>query len=57
MTEERERDLLAKIPTLPSLDQAIGFRRQLLEQDELTGAVMVRLMERMDYLAAKEGQL
>lgn len=56
MNETRERDLLAKIATLASLDEATGFRGQLSAQGELTGAVMVRLKERMDYLAAKEGK-
>ena len=57
MTDERERDLLAKIPTLGSLDEATGFRGKLSEQGELTGAVMVRLKERMDTLSKKEGRL
>ena len=57
MTDDRERDLLAKIPTLGSLDEATGFRGRLSEQGELTGAVMVRLKERMDLLAKKEGRL
>lgn len=57
MDDRRERDLLAKITTLASLDEATGFRDQLSAQGELTGAVMVRLKERMDYLAKKEARL
>lgn len=56
MDDLRERDLLAKIGRLNSLDEATGFRGQLQEQGEWTGAVFLRLTARIDVLAAKEGR-
>ena len=56
MDDARERHLLRQIATLASLDEATGFREQLSAQGEMTGEVMVRLKERMDALARKEGK-
>jgi hypothetical protein len=54
--EAREADLTRKIETLTSTDEARGFREQLTDQGEFTGAVMVRLAARMDALAKREGR-
>ena len=57
ITAEREADLLRHIPTLASLEEARGFREALRGQGEqLTGAVLVALTERMDRLAKMEGK-
>lgn len=56
MDDARAAELIAKIPTLASLDEATGFREQLRDQVECTGEVMVRLAQRMDLLAAREGK-
>lgn len=56
MTSDRAAELIAKIPTLASLDEATGFREQLRHQGECTGEVMVRLAQRMDVLAKREGR-
>lgn len=58
MTETRESELMAHIPTLCTLDEARGFRAQLADQQEgMTGRVMAALAKRMDVLAAREGRL
>jgi hypothetical protein len=48
MTDDREREILRHIRSLTSLEEARGFREQLTAQDEMTGAVMVALKQRMD---------
>lgn len=55
MTPEREAELLRHIPTLGSLAEATGFREALRDKGECTGTVMVRLQQRMDVLAKREG--
>lgn len=55
MDDAREAHLLSQIPTLGCLDEARGFAESLRDGGEkATAAVMVRLQERIDYLAKKE---
>lgn len=55
MDDAREAHLLRQIPTLGCLDEAQGFAQQLRDGSEtMTAAIMVRLQERIDYLASKE---
>jgi hypothetical protein len=56
VTSEREAHLLGQIKTLGSLAEAQGFREQLRDQGEFSGAIMVRLAERMDRLAKNEAR-
>jgi hypothetical protein len=56
VSDARSSHLLRQIPTLASLDEATGFREQLSAQGEMTGEVMVRLKERMDYLRRRDGK-
>lgn len=56
MDDARASELLRHIPTLASLDEATGFRERLRDQGECTGEVMVRLAQRMDVLAGREGK-
>jgi hypothetical protein len=57
MTTDREREVMAHIPTLASLDEATAFRRRLSEQGEqMTATVLTALRDRMDLLAKREGR-
>jgi hypothetical protein len=55
MNEARERDLLAHVPTLATLDEALGFRAQASAQNEMTGALLKALAARIDRLVKQEG--
>jgi hypothetical protein len=55
MTEAREAELMAQIPTLATLAEAHGFREALRDAgDALTGAVHAALLARIDLLQKRE---
>jgi len=57
MTEDREDHLLAALATIGTLDEAKGFREQLVAQGEQIGSrLYAEMMKRTDFLAAKEGR-
>ena len=56
MTEDRENQLLAHVPTLHSLDEALSFRMEVTKQEPMGARLFQDLTRRIDYLAAKEGR-
>jgi hypothetical protein len=57
MTEDREDHLLTALATIGTLDEAKGFRAQLVAQGEQIGSrLYAAMMKRTDFLAAKEGR-
>lgn len=57
MTEARENELLAHVPTLATLDEAHNFRACITETEQMGTRLMRALTDRIDYLARKEGRL
>ena len=56
MTEDRERQLLAHVPTLATLAEADSFRCVITENETMGAELYRALMSRIDYLARKEGR-
>ena len=56
MTEDRETALLAHVPTLHSLDEALSFRLEITKQEPMGARLYQELTRRIDFLAAKEGR-
>lgn len=55
MTEARERHLIEQVATLGTLDEALGFRKQITESETMGSALFRALSDRIDHLARKEG--
>lgn len=54
MTEERERELLGKVPTLRCKDELAGFRDQMRDQgEEPTSALFKALLTQQDRINRK----
>lgn len=54
MTEERERELLGKVPTLRCKDELTGFRDQMRDQgEEPTSALYAALIKQADRVRRK----
>lgn len=56
MTEDREDQLLAHVPTLGTLDEAHAFRACITETEQMGTRLLRALSDRIDYLARKEGR-
>ena len=56
MTEDRETALLAHVPTLHSLDEALSFRLEITKQEPMGSRLLSELSRRIDHLKAKEGR-
>ena len=56
MTEERENQLLAHVPTLATLAEADAFRCAITEYETMGAELYRALMARIDFLAHKEGR-
>ena len=57
MNPQREAHLIRIIPTLATLDEALGFRQQLHDQGErMTGDVMRAMERQIAVLVKREGK-
>lgn len=56
MEEKREAELIAHVPTLGTLDEALEFRLEITRQEPMSARLFQDLTRRIDYLAAKEGK-
>lgn len=55
MNEAREAELLAHVPALDTVDEAVRFRACITETEPLGNDLLRALDARIKYLASKEG--